>query len=175
MTLDGEREDRARGARMERMRMRYAPRFRPGGGIFSMAPWLDLVLVFVFYLLIETRVTVHPGIVVELPTAPISDGIASGEVLLLTMARGADGAMREVVYVDDLRYVIGQQGDALAGALRDMSRSGEEGLVLYADRRVPHETLTGVMELARAAGFKRVGLAMQQLQPVEDVPRGEGL
>jgi biopolymer transport protein ExbD len=171
MTSRGERGDAGlHGARLDRMRTRYAPRFRPGGGILGIAPWLDLVLVLIFYLLLETRVTLHAGVVVDLPEAAFTAGVQSGSVALLTVERGVDGALHEVAYVDDLRYVVASDDGVLAVALRDLRGGKDEALVLYADRRVPHATVSDVLEMARIAGFRQVGLATRQPDVGEAVP-----
>jgi biopolymer transport protein ExbD len=166
-----------RDVQLSRMRTRYAARFTPGGGVLGMAPWLDLVLVFIFYLLLETRVTLHPGIVVELPQAPFADGVQTGDVALLTMERGVDGILREVAYVDELRYVLASDHEALAKALVTLRGEASKAMMLYADRRVPHASVAGMLELARLAGFEEVGLAtrMPQQSAATAAPMNAGM
>ena len=69
------------------LRTRFIPKSRIRTGLVSMSPWLDFVLILIFFLFAESRIVLQPGVVVELPTASFSEGVAPGMVATVVAAR----------------------------------------------------------------------------------------
>jgi len=145
------------------LRTRYVPRSRIGHGFVSMAPWLDVVLVLVFLVMLENRLVVHPGVVIEIPEAPFREGISSDLIaVVLSVEGGAHRRREEIVFFDDDRYIMNnkKQMERLQRALlTHLRRSPESGLVLEADRRVPQGALMDLFEMARRVGIRNVNIA----------------
>jgi biopolymer transport protein ExbD len=149
----------------ERMRTRFSPKNRIGHGLVSLAPWFDVILVLLFFVVTASRVAVQPGIVVELPSAVFSDGLRSRHVAVVA-AGAPNQATPAVAYYDDIRYRLDEAGRAALAAVWRADEAKEEGLILFADGDVPSATLNTLLSMARTAGFPRVNLAHRPVAPV---------
>jgi biopolymer transport protein ExbD len=149
----------------DRMRTRFSPKNRIGHGLVSLAPWFDVILVLLFFVVTASRVAVQPGIVVELPSAVFSDGLRSRHVAVVA-AGAPNQATPAVVYYDDIRYRLDEAGRADLGAVWQTGQGKEEGLILFVDGDVPSATLNALLSMARSAGFPRVNLAHRPVAPV---------
>ena len=123
---------------------RRAPR-----GLLTVAPWVDLALVFLLVLIQQSATVLRPGVRLELPAAPFVDGVRP-DALVLTVPREG------MYFFQDERLTL----DGLSLALERAAR-GREGsaLLVEADRRIPHGALVELYTMARAAGFHDVVLA----------------
>lgn len=151
------------------LRTRFSPKSRIGQGLVSMAPWMDVVLLLILFLLLEGRLVLQPGLVVELPAAPFTDGARPGLVaVIISAGSGSRGGREDMVFFDDERFVMGDstQMQALkASLLRNMKRREEDVLTIQADRRVPHGTVQEVIQAALDAGARKVNIAADPLTP----------
>ena len=149
----------------DRLRQKYFPRSRLVQGLVSGAPWVNLVLLMVMFLALERRVLLQPGVVVDLPSAAFSDGSPPGLVAVILHASGMpDKPAREIVFFEDERFFTDstEQMENLRRALEKQLREKPEArLVILADRRVPHGTVVGVVNLARQAGLRSVNVAVR--------------
>lgn len=145
------------------LRTRFSPRSRLGHGVVSMAPWVDLILVLVFFMLLRDRYLIEPGVVMELPAAPLRGGAPAGMVaMVLSMESEVPGAREEVVVFNDQRYRVAndQQMALLQEAIARASAGDGAGLLLLeADARVAHGTLVRLYAMARDVGLKEVNVA----------------
>ena len=144
------------------LRTRFFPKSRIGQGLISMAPWLNLVLLLLFFMWFDRRLTVQPGVVVDRPVAAFSDGTANRLAAVVLSIRDAAGAPQEIVVFDDARYLLGneaQMAQLQDKFSRSAARNANAALVLYADSRVMHGTVMRLMNMAQEAGIRSVNLA----------------
>ncbi|MCE9615623.1 MAG: biopolymer transporter ExbD [Lentisphaerae bacterium] len=155
------------------LRTRYRPRSRLGQGLISMAPWLDFVLLMIFFVLIKGNFIIEPGVRIELPRAQIRDGAPQGlAAVVLSVESGTPGVRDEIVVFNDLSFRLGDRAQVLRLklALQDEAhRRGVTSLLLEADRHVQHGTLVEIYGLARDIGLTEVNLAAR---PGEAAGRG---
>ena len=151
------------------LRTRFSPKSRIGQGLVSMAPWMDVVLLLILFILLDGRLVLQPGHVVELPRAPFTEGTRPGLVAVILPAgsTGTGGGGREdMVFFDDERFMVrdAEQLQSLKQALvRGMQRRDEDVLVIQADRRVPHGTVQQIVQVAIEAGLRKVNIAAEPL------------
>jgi biopolymer transport protein ExbD len=145
------------------IRTRYFPKSRIGSGLISIAPWLNVVLLMIFFLLIDRKYVLEPGVVIELPKAPIEGGSPFGLTAVILSIKGTEkGEREEIVFFDDVRYRLKQEEQrrrlqrAFAGHLRE---GQEVTLVIQADRGVSHGIVVDLMNMAMAAGIDKVNIA----------------
>lgn len=135
--------------RLFHLRRRYvtkAPRVR---GLLQVAPWVDVTLLFVLFLVIHSSFVLQPGIVLDLPRSSASGGARFGALVVTIAGNG-------LIFYDDERISL----DGLASALaRDAKKDPENTLIIEADGRVEHRTLVTIYDHAAAAGLKRVLLS----------------
>jgi biopolymer transport protein ExbD len=151
------------------LRTRYFPKSRIGHGLVSVAPWLDILLLLFFFVLLESKFLLHPGLMVELPESEFVDGSRPG-LIAVVLSTGAEGDVRrqEVLFFDDERYVLHDKGemdrfrDALAGKVE--ANPGID-LILEADRRVKHGTVVELMNMALKVGIDHVNVG-ERPEPV---------
>ena len=146
------------------LRTRYVPKSRIGQGLISTAPWLSVVLLLVTFLVVGSQVVVQPGVVVELPQAPFTDGFQSRWLAVILSVPGPDDHREAIVFFDDERFRLSEpsQVDALRQALqRKMREQPDPFLVIQADRTVEYGVMVQVVNLARQAGVKRVNQAVK--------------
>jgi len=148
------------------LRTRYRPRTRIGQGVVAMAPWVDIVLVVVLFAILDSKLVLQPGVVVELPKAPFTGGTQLGLVaVIMSVGSGEPGKRDEIVYFDDERYMAGSEEqlrdlrEAMTGRAR---RRPGSSLVIQADKNVQHGTIVDIMNKALEAGFKDVNIGTRQ-------------
>ena len=145
------------------LRTRYNPKSRIGQGLVSLAPWFNVMLIMLFLILFESRLVLQPGIVIDLPREPFTDGTRVGFVAVVFSVPGPDkGTREEIVFFDDERFRMAspERFEKLKQALSRRAQTGDpEALVVQADRRVPYETMVRLMDAAREAGFKQINMA----------------
>jgi biopolymer transport protein ExbD len=146
-----------------RLRTRYFPRSRIGQGAIAVAPWANLLLLMLMFFLMSDKIVVQPGITIDVPAAPLSEGTPFGlvAVVLSVDAREEDSG-GEIVFFDDERFRVADAArmrdlrNAFAKRVRD--RAGET-LVVHADRQVRHGTVVAIVNMAREAGLRRINVA----------------
>lgn len=145
------------------MRTRYVPGVRIRQGLLSMAPWFDLALIVLYLALLQTRIVLQPGLVIELPAGRTEPGLYS-PLIAVAMTTGSSRAPVVKVYFDNELYVLddAKRMEALREALDAKRRQrGETALTLYADRRIETRHLTQLMQMAQEAGMQRINLGTQ--------------
>jgi biopolymer transport protein ExbD len=146
------------------LRMRYSPRSRIGQGVISLAPWLNLVLLIVFFFIVYSNVVLQPGVVVRLPEAPFTDGSPPGITAVVLSLATPGGSREEIVVFEDERFVLAnpKQATRLRDTLAARTRSKPGApLVLLIDERVSHGTVVTLMNMAREAGAKEVAVSLR--------------
>jgi biopolymer transport protein ExbD len=158
---------RASGWTADELRTRFVPKSRIRHGLVSLSPWLDLVLLFVFFLLIESRLVLQPGVVVELPAGGPLGGPAT-EMAAVVLSLDSPGGRSEMVFFDDEPYVVGDEVrmKELKSALAAYRKEHDETvLTVHADRAVAHGTISRLIQIARDVGVHRVNMATQIIEP----------
>jgi biopolymer transport protein ExbD len=154
------------------LRTRFTPRSRIGQGLVSVAPWLDVLLLFLFFLVSGQQVRLQPGVRVRLPEARFRDGAAGDVVMVVLSVRDpGTGRTRDLVFFDDVRYRVegGAQTALLRRALaakaaQAAAKGGGVTLTLQADRGVSHGTVTDIMNMALESGVTAVNVGTRPLR-----------
>ncbi|HAS81880.1 MAG TPA: hypothetical protein DCS43_04200 [Verrucomicrobia bacterium] len=147
------------------MRTRYTPGVRIRHSLLGMAPWLDLVLILFYVVLLHGRVVLQPGVVVELPSASVAPGLWSSMVAVIVVG----GTPAEPVYklfFDNQPYRMDDADSMtrLREALGEKrQQQGETALTLYADRRTENQQLMMIMQMAQDVGIQRINLGTQPM------------
>lgn len=155
--------DKVRDRKSGDLRTRYRPPRRIGRSLTGMAPWLDIVLIFIFFLIVEARYVLQPGVVINLPEAPFRDGVSSGPVAVAVAVEDASGkGMNEMVFFEDQAFRLDDESGM--ADLRNMfenraRKSNSESFILQADERVSHGSVLRLLSMARETGFRSVNLA----------------
>lgn len=125
-----------------------------------MAPWVNFVLLIVMFAMVENRMVVQPGTVVELPRAPFKEGAGGGMVAVLYSVEGRKGEPREeVLFFDDERFLVrrSEEMKRFQRVLAEARRLNKgKDLILQADKNIPHGTIAELMNVAREVGVHRV-------------------
>jgi biopolymer transport protein ExbD len=149
------------------LRTRYFPKSRIGQGLLSISPWVNLVLLLIFFVLIDKRLVLQPGVVIDLPQAPFTQGTHGGLVVVIMSVRGLDAdANEDIVFFDDERFRIKHEDrmTAFRQALSAKFREGKnDNLVIQADRRVPYGTIMEILNMSLEVGIQRVNVAVRPL------------
>jgi len=152
-----------RGWTISGLRTRYSPRSRIGQGLLSICPWLDIVLLFLYFVLLDGRLVLQPGVVIDLPESPFTEGAQSGFVVVVLSVRGsAPGPDEDIVFFDDERFRVRQKEQVAAlkqAFAARVKRHGDSILIIQADRGVPHGTVMDIMNMALEVGVKRANVA----------------
>ncbi len=151
------------------MRTRYVPDVRFRHGLLRMAPWLDMVLIILYLVLLHSRVVLQPGVVVELPDAQPGAGLIS-PLIAVALVSGPPKAPVYRVFFDNEQYALDDENrlEALRTAMEEKRiHLNQTALTLYADRRIEHRHLMRLMQLAQEAGMQRINLGTQ---PVDAKP-----
>ncbi len=112
-------------------------------------PLIDIVfLLLVFFIYAMLSMAVHRGLPVQLPS---SRSAAVEKTLVLAVTVRADGS----VYLDGEPVSVASLSPVLA---KKAGGDKEAGVLLFADRHLPYQTLFRVLDQIRAAGLERVSL-----------------
>ncbi len=145
------------------LRTRYFPKSRLGHGLVSVAPWINMVLLIIFFVVVDRKCILEPGVLVDLPKTSIEQGSPFGLTAVVMSIKGTDGNEREeIVFFDDVRYRMKQdeQRKRLQRAFASRVRDGHElVLLIQADRKVSHGTVMDIMNMALVAGVDKVNIA----------------
>jgi biopolymer transport protein ExbD len=144
------------------LRTKFFPKSRIGQGVVAIAPWIDVVLLVIFFLLITHRHILQPGFVVDLPEAQFEQGARFGLVAFVMSVDDLDGDKdKEIIFFDAERFVVGDAGQTEILKRKFVNCVTEESdavLTVQSDESVSHGTIVSLIELARQAGFVKVNV-----------------
>lgn len=129
------------------------------------APWFDALVIIVLLLVVHARMVVSPGVMFDLPQAPLREGMHAGlTALMIVVSRVPGGADDTLLFFDEDRYIMRDQEQMrmLAERLRArVALAARQELLLLADRMAPHGDVVAFVNLAREAGIQRVNVAQR--------------
>jgi biopolymer transport protein ExbD len=134
--------------------------------LFAATPWLTVIVIVVALFLAHGRIAVTPGVMFDLPPAPLAEGSQGGGVTVLMFSVSHDTLAGDetLVFFDDERYHLqdDDQFTSLANRIGDTARLERyQEMLLLADKSVPHGDVMRFINLARQAGVKRVNVAQK--------------
>ena len=131
--------------------------------LLAAVPWINALILVVLLLSVHGRMVIAPGLMFDLPRAPLREGAKPGlTALMISVARDTPGGEETLVFFDDDRYGMGdeEQIALLAERLKArMAQNGARELLLMADKRVPHGDVVFFVNVAREAGARRVNVS----------------
>ncbi len=142
----------------------YRPPNRVNRGLVTAAPWVDVTLLLIFFLLVTSRFVLQPGLQIRLPESPFNDGISPyGLMAVVVVQATADNRdAEEILFFDDERFVLGQP-DAAEKVKRVLGAAAQnkpgQAMIIEADRQVRHGTMVNLINLAAASGIPQVYVA----------------
>ena len=121
----------------------------------NLIPFIDVLLVVLIFLVLSTTYSKFTELQLKLPVADAdAQRDYPKEVLVSVTSEGA--------YTVNRVPVAGRSMEALAGALRDGAKAGNESVVIInADASARHQAVITVMEAARRAGLSQITFATQ--------------
>lgn len=139
---------------------RYRPKRRVFAGPISFIPLVNIALLLVIFMLLNSGFVLRPGFVIQLPTAEfVAGGRYDAKVVTLTQ--------EGLVFFDDERWPLEDLAQAFMQAA---SKNRDLSLTVEADSRVPYGTVVRVMNMATAAGIRQVNLATRPALGEEILP-----
>ena len=145
------------------LRTRYFPKSRIGQGLISVAPWVNLALLLFCFLLLDFKLVLQPGVIVNLPRGPFREGTGFEMVAAVLSVPGTTANRREeFIWFNDLRYRVTNEDQMRslkqAFALRRRDHP-DARLVIQADQSVVQGTVVEIMNMALDVGVKQVNIA----------------
>jgi biopolymer transport protein ExbD len=159
--------DRAIGGRLvQGLRTKYFPKSRINQGLISIGPWINIVILIIMFLMLNSRLVVQPGYTVDLPVSDPGGGARPAMLAVVKhfSAAGGTRAADRIFFADD-SFVVGNQKqmDLLRQKVHEAAVSrGESSMLLFAGREISNETLVGIFTILREAGVESVSLAVSQ-------------
>lgn len=114
----------------------------------DLAPLLDVVFILLIFFIVTTVFVRETGVEVDKPSAVSTETLQKSVILIAITATG------EVVY-DGTN--IGVSG--VRGTVTQLMRTGDQPLVVQADKSVSTELLVDVIDQAKLAGVQSVSIA----------------
>jgi len=134
-----------------------------------MGPWLDIILLVIFFIYLNAKLVLQPGVIVELPETPFREGSPSPMIaVVLSVNAGSTAAGEEIVFFDDERFLVNEEAQRKKLKRAFAARMGEHpeaDLVIQADERVAYGSVVEIMNMALDVGIRRVNLAARPHQP----------
>jgi biopolymer transport protein ExbD len=133
---------------------------------FDVVPFLDAVLITLFVALNASSFVTAPGVLIDLPSSQVRQGVAPPATAVLTVDRNhlyflAGAKIPPALLASRLEEFIASQGPAEAGA--------QATLLIKADASIASSELFQLMALAQQTGFSHVHLAAESAR---DGPAG---
>ncbi len=127
---------------------------------FSVAvPWITVGVLLLMFQLIGNTLTSAEGVLFDLPEAGLSEG-AETKLVALVMPMMSEGVRREtLVFFNDARFLLGDESSeqVLAAELAARhAKTGDDVLLVLADRRIPGGELMHLATLAKQSGIARI-------------------
>lgn len=141
--------------------------YRFGGpwaqALLASVPWFNALVLVVLLLAVNQRMVVSPGVMFDLPRAPLREGMHAGlSALMISVARDTPGGDETLIFFDDDRFSA-QDADQMAmfseRVKNRLSRGARRELLLLADKRVRHGDVVRLVNAVREAGIQRVNVA----------------
>lgn len=149
------------------LQTKYFLRNRIGHGFLVISPWLDVLLLLLFLVMLNKLIVVQPGVVINLQQSSFGDATQCGFEVVIMSVRGINGNVSEdIVFYDDVRFKIKNEtsrNDLQASFKERVEKTGNSNLVIYADQSVSHGTIINIMNLAKQAGVANVNMATRPL------------
>ncbi len=133
------------------LRRRYRQENRLASGLLDSGPFINVALLLFMFFVLNTPFVLQPGVRLDLPVAPFTDGMPYG-ALVVTVTHGGQ------LFFNDNRATMPGLSLAFSQAVHD---SPDAVLLIAADDQVSQATLMEVYTRAMAAGFKKAYLATQ--------------
>lgn len=146
------------------LRTRYRPRRQICGGLISAAPWMNLLLLLVAFVLLVPRLVLPPGRHLELPEgALVVQGARSVTAVVLSHRQSTVSDSRsEMIFFEDQPFAVANPAQ-MKELQRRFSRIAREFpetiLVVEADVHVEYGTIAKLCTIAGRTGMKAVNLA----------------
>lgn len=121
----------------------------PSMGI-TLAPLVDVVFLLLIFFMVSTTFQVQPGLEVNLPQSSTTTEVES-EPWVITIQ--PDGAL----FLDDTEVSLTE--------LKEQIMDTERGVILKADRQVPHGAVVSVLDQVKNAGIKVINISTR---PVDE-------
>lgn len=150
------------GWRARGLRLRYRPSSRITQGVLSFVPWVDILLVGLFFVLVGGQLTLSPGLPVNLPDMPFQSGVKRGLPLVMVAVEVDEGDSQCLVFFDDVRFRLGDEEAErrlVESIAKKVRADGATVAVLYADAQSPHGMVARLVNLARSAGIRLVNVS----------------
>lgn len=146
---------------------RHRSVYRFGGpwarSLLAAVPWINALVLIVLLLAVHGRLVISPGMVFDLPQAPLREGThAKLTALMIQVARDTPGGDETLIFFDDDRYSVrdADQMAVLSERLKArVAAGGHRDLLLLADKRVPHGDVMRFVTAVRESGVQRVNVA----------------
>lgn len=138
------------------LRRRYPLRLRLARGVIGAVPLADMTFLVLMFIIMNSWIVLKPGVPLQLPEADFTSGARMGSDVVSLSRQG-------LIFFNDERTTLTELAERMAASVR-----GDTGsvLVVEADRRITHETLIRVYNMAKDAGFHEVLVATR----VADAP-----
>lgn len=136
--------------------MEVRRRREPAGGI-NMTPMIDCVFQLLIFFMVATSFSPTPGIRVKLPppgTPP--PGMEKPEQLILRISDPEPGSAYGTMVLNDSLVSL----EALLGEFQRATIKQKEMLIIQSGRKVLHDQIVKIMDLAKRADVKKIGFAM---------------
>lgn len=155
------------------LRTKYFPKSRINQGLMSMAPWLNIVMLLIMFMIVDSRLVLQPGVVLSLPEIPFVDGTNSGSLVIVVRSTDRIGSntRMEKIFFDDEVFDAGDAKKMRIFAARLALAAKEargNALVIHADKATSHGTLVEIYNIAREANIRRINLAVKEKPAVQD-------
>ena len=128
----------------------------------SVIPWIDVIIIIVLLLVVNNRLTIIPGIVFDLPSAPLRGGTHNAlTAVMIPVVQDINSGSETLVFFDDERFSMNDE--ELSVRLSDKVRnriqaSSNHDMLLLADKNIPHGDVIRFVNIVREAGVRRVNV-----------------
>jgi len=131
---------------------------------FRGTAWIDAIIIVVLLLFVNNRLTITPGMVFDLPTAPLRGGTQATALTAVMIPVVHDVSVETLLFFDDERFSMNDETleQRLAAKIRGrIQASSTHDLILLADKNIPHGDVLRIVNIVKEAGVHRVNVGVK--------------
>ncbi|MFO7936153.1 MAG: hypothetical protein R6V06_00915 [Kiritimatiellia bacterium] len=133
--------------------------------ISSGIPWIDALIIIVLLLAVDNRLTIVPGMIFNLPEAPLRSGAYNTynglTAIMIPVVHNMTSRSETLVFFNDERFSMNDEDFAKRFSSRIQERihvSSSHEMLLLADKNIPHGDVMRFVNVVREAGVNQVNV-----------------
>jgi len=131
--------------------MQFAPPSQGRKAFINVTSLIDVMFLVLIFVLMSSTFKTQPAIELDLPSSMSAESVEQGPAILYLTIDGK-------IYLDDQPV---SRADVVEELMRRKDETGDERVLMKADKDSRYQDVLGLVDLIRRSGFLKVGMAAE--------------